>query len=368
MRRQLDLRHGRNRLGLRACASEANLSAYEEVLLRQQATRRSHRGDEDDLDEDVPMSPASSVARTEEDFTEEFSCDSARSFEGAASLGSDGELTTAAERHPDERHHRCLLDDEETVLLSRARQTVDFVDKQRRNYLAGQAYSSPGGDPRPCVSARDALELLSRVRLPSGATARDAGFTCCALARSLRPRDRPMHLAALVHGLGLLSVLEDFGGCPDWAALGETFPVGCKFSEDISFSQYFCSNPDRRKRVFNRPLGCYRKGCGLGSVKMSWGPSEYLHTVLTLLNGTRLDQRTLFLIRHQKFYSLETSRHYRDLLSAEDAAMADDLWLFQRCTREASSAAGRNGAAEDASHVEYCEGLLEEFLPNPLEW
>merc|ERR1711904_558315 len=99
-----------------------------------------------------------------------------------------------------------LEEEQETVLLNRARQTVDFVDKQKRKMMTSSSKCSE-----------------------SSAQSR---------------------------------------------TVGESFPVGCKFSEDISYSQYFCSNPDRRKKLFNHPLGVYKEGCGLDRLRMSWGASE----------------------------------------------------------------------------------------------
>ena len=33
-------------------------------------------------------------------------------------------------------------------------------------------------------------------------------------------------------------------GQPQWSTVGDTFPVGCKFSEDIVFSEFLKLNPD----------------------------------------------------------------------------------------------------------------------------
>lgn len=51
---------------------------------------------------------------------------------------------------------------------------------------------------------------------------------------------------------------------------GESFPVGCQHSANITAAEYFCVNPDRRRRMYNTPTGMYAPGCGLGSVMMSW--------------------------------------------------------------------------------------------------
>lgn len=52
---------------------------------------------------------------------------------------------------------------------------------------------------------------------------------------------------------------------------GESFPVGCQHSQGITASEFFCVNPDRRRRMYNTPTGMYARGCGLRNVLMSWG-------------------------------------------------------------------------------------------------
>lgn len=37
------------------------------------------------------------------------------------------------------------------------------------------------------------------------------------------------HLTGFIHDLGKLLLLPKFGGLPQWAVVGDTFPVGCRF-------------------------------------------------------------------------------------------------------------------------------------------
>ena len=49
----------------------------------------------------------------------------------------------------------------------------------------------------------------------------------------------------------LVGFLHDLGKClclygePQWGVVGDTFPVGCAWSKDIVFHEYFAKNPDR---------------------------------------------------------------------------------------------------------------------------
>jgi len=56
----------------------------------------------------------------------------------------------------------------------------------------------------------------------------------------------------LIHDLG--KVLSLFGE-PQWAVVGDTFPVGCAFSDKIVFPEYFDANPDRQDEKLSMHLG-----------------------------------------------------------------------------------------------------------------
>jgi len=141
--------------------------------------------------------------------------------------------------------------------------------------------------------------------------------------------DKPwLHLVGLIHGLGKLLAHETFGGQPQWAVAGESYPLGCRFAPQIAHSEYFSANPDRRRRAFTTPLGIYQQGCGLKNVFMSWGAPEYLYMML-VLNQVNLPEEALFIIRFQKFYSLPSGA-YRHMLSPADQEMLPLLAFFQK--------------------------------------
>ncbi len=51
------------------------------------------------------------------------------------------------------------------------------------------------------------------------------------------------HLTGLIHDVG--KVLAVWGE-PQYAVVGDTFPVGCKFSDKCVFHQLFEKNPDTK--------------------------------------------------------------------------------------------------------------------------
>ena len=75
-------------------------------------------------------------------------------------------------------------------------------------------------------------------------------------------------LVGLIHDLG--KVLCLFGE-PQWAVVGDTFPVCCRWSPKIVHSQFFSLNPDKDVAQYQTENGIYEPGCGLDNVHMSWG-------------------------------------------------------------------------------------------------
>lgn len=59
-------------------------------------------------------------------------------------------------------------------------------------------------------------------------------------------------LTGFLHDLGkLLALYEE----PQWAVVGDTFPVGCRYSDQIVFPQYFEKNPDFQIQNIKRFMG-----------------------------------------------------------------------------------------------------------------
>lgn len=75
-------------------------------------------------------------------------------------------------------------------------------------------------------------------------------------------------LTGFLHDLGKILCLF---GEPQWCVVGDTFPVGCKFSDKIVFPEFFEANADSNNPLYNTKLGVYKENCGLNNVKMSWG-------------------------------------------------------------------------------------------------
>ena len=81
-----------------------------------------------------------------------------------------------------------------------------------------------------------------------------------------------MQVTGLVHDLGKL--LFFFGSQGQWDVVGDTFVVGCKFSDKIIYPETFKNNPDSKDPVYSTEYGVYRPNCGLDNVLLSWGHDE----------------------------------------------------------------------------------------------
>ncbi len=88
---------------------------------------------------------------------------------------------------------------------------------------------------------------------------------------------RWMVLTGFLHDLGKCLCLY---GEPQWGVVGDTFPVGCAWSEAIVFHEYFANNPDRMVPEYQTKYGIYEPNCGLENLHMSFGHDGYIAEVM----------------------------------------------------------------------------------------
>lgn len=164
-------------------------------------------------------------------------------------------------------------------------------------------------------------------------------------------------LTGLIHDLG--KVLCLFGE-PQWAVVGDTFPVGCQFSDRVVYSEFFAANPDADNARFNSRLGVYEKGCGLRNVAISWGHDEYMYHRMK----EYLPEPALYMIRFHSFYAWHREGEYDYLCDDHDREMLPWVQAFNPFDLYSKSPTPPDWQALRP----FYEALINKYLPAELNW
>jgi len=162
-------------------------------------------------------------------------------------------------------------------------------------------------------------------------------------------------LTGFIHDMG--KVLCLFGE-PQWAVVGDTFPVGCRFSDKIVYPEYFDSNPDIRDSRYNTKYGIYKPNCGLRNVHMSWGHDEYLYQIVKKF----LPEPALYMIRYHSFYAQHREHSYEHLMDDHDLEMF--AWVDKFNPYDLYSKSATPPVA--AQLKPYYEKLMAKYLPEKI--
>lgn len=159
-------------------------------------------------------------------------------------------------------------------------------------------------------------------------------------------------LTGFIHDLG--KVLCLFGE-PQWNVVGDSFPVGCKFSDKIVYPEFFAANPDNDDERYNTKYGVYSHHCGLNNIHMSWGHDEYLYHI----TKNYLPEPALYMIRYHSFYSQHRENAYGHLLSDHDREMFK--WVDQFNPYDLYSKSPKPPVVSELKP--YYEDLIAKYLP-----
>lgn len=239
----------------------------------------------------------------------------------------------------------------ELYRLNHTHQTLNFVLAQKKKYY-------PLNKMR--MSIWDAMNALDKV-IDESDPDLDNAQTVHAFqtAERLRKDGHPrwLILTGLIHDLGKVLILF---GEPQWAVVGDTFPVGCAYSNAIIFSPYFEHNPDTNKNNLQKQYGIYKPNCGFDNVHMSWGHDEYLYQVVKRY----LPDEALYIIRYHSFYAAHKEGAYDYLMDDYDRSMMNWLQLFRNYDLYSKS----SEAVNVSELMPFYQELVAEFFPEDLRW
>jgi inositol oxygenase len=235
--------------------------------------------------------------------------------------------------------------------LNHARQTLDFVLAKKRQYL-------PKTKRR--MGVWEAMEFLNTLVDDSDPDTELSQIEhLMQTSEAIRADGHPRWfvLTGLIHDLG--KVLCLFGE-PQWAVVGDTFPVGCRYSDKIVFPEFFAENPDSRVPEYQTPCGIYDEHGGLDHVHLSWGHDEYLYQVVK----DYLPEEGLAMIRYHSFYAAHREGEYAHLMNDHDQRMME--WVRKFNPYDLYSKGHERPDVE--ALTPYYRDLIAEFFPTTLGW
>jgi inositol oxygenase len=235
--------------------------------------------------------------------------------------------------------------------LNHQYQTLDFVLQKKKDYLPPKRMS---------MSLWEAMRLLDTVIDESDPDLNlPQSYHSYQTAEALRRGGFPrwLVLTGFIHDMGKILT---FYGEPQWAVVGDTFPVGCPFSKKIVFPDFFLLNPDTKIVEYQTGTGIYSPGIGFDSLHMSWGHDEYLYHVVK----DYLPKQAAYIIRYHSFYAAHCDEAYQELMSAYDKEMMPWLKLFSNYDLYSKTEVPLNMDELKS----YYEDLVAEFFPSKINW
>lgn len=164
-------------------------------------------------------------------------------------------------------------------------------------------------------------------------------------------------LTGFMHDLGKVLCLWDE---PQWAVVGDTYPVGCAFSDKIVFSEFFTENRDYNDPRYNTQYGVYEKNCGLKNVHMSWGHDEYIYMVMK----DYLPEEAQYILRYHSFYPQHRENAYDHLMDERDHELFKAVQLFNQYDLYTKSPVKPDSAALKPIY----QKIASKFLPEKISF
>jgi len=232
-----------------------------------------------------------------------------------------------------------------------AHQTRDFVCEKKQEFLSRS---------RATMGIWEAMEFLNTLVDESDPDTELSQIEHLLQTSEAARRDgRPdwFILTGLIHDLGKILCLWDE---PQWAVVGDTFPVGCAWSPKIVFHEFFTLNPDSKVPEYQTRSGVYQENGGLDNVDMSWGHDEYLYHVVK----DYLPEEALYMIRYHSFYPAHREGAYDYLMNDHDREMFH--WVREFNPYDLYSKAENRPGVDELRP--YYEDLISRYFPSRIPW
>jgi len=235
--------------------------------------------------------------------------------------------------------------------LNHTHQTLDFVLARKKEYL------SLTKGPKSIWEAAEYLNTLVDDSDPDTDLSQIEHLMQTSEAIRKDGHPRWFVLTGFIHDLGKVLCLY---GEPQWAVVGDTFPVGCAYSNNIVFPEFFAANPDIKVPELQTKYGIYEPNCGLENVHLSWGHDEYIY----FATKNYLPESAQYMLRYHSFYPQHKHNAYRHLMSDHDVKMFDWVDKFNRYDLYS-----KGSAKPDIKALKpYYDDLIAEFFPAKINW
>ncbi|XP_046386086.1 inositol oxygenase [Ischnura elegans] len=234
--------------------------------------------------------------------------------------------------------------------------TMDFVKQQHKKWCGFNTFKATVMD---VIKQLDNLvdESDPDVDVPNIMHS----FQTAERIRQEHPDKEWFQLTGLIHDIGKVMA---FYNEPQWAVVGDTFPVGCAWADSIVYRDTsFEQNSDGKNPLYSSKYGIYKPNCGLENVIMSWGHDEYLYRQMKH-NHASLPEEAFYMIRFHSFYPWHSGGDYMHLCNEKDLEMLPWVLEFNKYDLYTKS--------EEFPDVEaltpYYQKLIDKYMPGALSW
>ena len=235
--------------------------------------------------------------------------------------------------------------------LNHTHQTRDFVLAKQREYLPLK---------KRTMSIWEAMEYLNTLVDDSDP---DTDVTqiehLLQTAEAIRKDGHPRWfiLAGFLHDLGKVLCLY---GEPQWGVVGDTFPVGCAYSDEVVFPEFFAANPDSKITKYQTANGIYEEHCGLDKVHLSFGHDEYIFHV----TRKYVPEQAQYMLRYHSFYAAHKHGAYKNLMNDRDVQMFE--WVRKFNPYDLYSKGRERPNMKEI--LPFYEELVSEYFPKQIDW